>query len=488
MIPSALPDPRRVSYDRTMRRFLIVVVILLLAGAGWALWIVLGPGPMDFAGGKRVALSSAAPAPGVGTSGASAAPAGAGSMSTAGSMSNPVGVPAQLAQASLVERGQYLSRAADCEACHSTEGGQPFAGGRAFVLPFGTMYSTNITPDPKTGIGAYTDAQFLAAMHKGIARDGTWLYPSMPYASYTYMTDEDALAIKAYLFSLPQVQTPKPVNTLSFPFNQRWLMSFWSLFFNPDKRFEINTERSAQWNRGAYLTEAMGHCGECHTPRNLFQALDNRRKFSGTLQAGWRAYNVTADRSAGIGTWSAQELAQYLALGHADGRGSASGPMGEAVDLSLRYLTPGDIQAIVAYVTTVPAVTSSDLPPPKASPAPAAHDQGVSVALDPRGKEMYEGECASCHDWTGISPVINYATLVGARSVNDPSATNVAQVVLSGTVRHNGHGTVFMPAFAGGYSDNEIAAVSNYVTARFGTQPSNITAANVEDLRKQTSK
>jgi mono/diheme cytochrome c family protein len=350
------------------------------------------------------------------------------------------------------------------------------------------MYSTNITPDKDTGIGAYTDADFLRAMHKGVARDGTRLYPAMPYASYTYMTDEDALAIKAYLFSLQPVQVPKPANSLSFPFDQRWLMGFWSMFFNPERRFEPNTERSAQWNRGAYLAEAMGHCGECHTPRNLFQALDNRHKFAGTAQAGWRAYNITSDHESGVGAWSADELARYIAAGHAEGRGTASGPMGEAVDLSLRYLSADDVSALVAYVASVPAVSTTDLPALKAVPAPAAHDQGVVASVDPRGKEIYEGECVSCHDWTGISPVVNYATLTGARAVNDPSGTNVAQIVLSGTVRHSPYGTVFMPAFGRGYSDVEIAAVANYVTARFGSQPSNITAANVEDLRRQISR
>jgi hypothetical protein len=169
--------------------------------------------------------------------------------------------------------------------CHTAEGGVPFAGGRAFVLPFGTMYSTNITPDVETGIGSYSDANFLNAVHKGIGRNGTRLYPAMPYASYTYMSDADALAIKAYLFSLKPVHAPAPANSLAFPFNQRSLMALWSMFFNPDRRYEPNTEKSASWNRGAYLVEAMEHCGECHTPRNLAFALEQptevRRRHSG---------------------------------------------------------------------------------------------------------------------------------------------------------------------------------------------------------------
>jgi mono/diheme cytochrome c family protein len=445
------------------RPLLIGIAVVLLLAIGFGLWLVLGPGPMDFAGGKRVSVSS--------TSGA-----------------GPTGVPTELQGASLIERGQYLTRAADCVACHTTEGGQPFAGGRPFVLPFGTMYSTNITPDKKTGIGEYSDAEFLRAMHNGIARDGTRLYPAMPYASYTYMTDADALAIKAYLFSLQPVDAPRLANTLSFPFNQRWMMGMWSAFFNPDKRFEPNSERSAEWNRGAYLAEAMGHCGECHTPRSLAFSLDNRRKFAGAKQAGWLAYNISSDKETGIGGWTPEEIARYVGSGHAPGRGTADGPMGEAVEFSLRYLTPGDISALAAYVATVPPIKARDLPPVKNSPAPPDHNMGVAATVDPRGKEIYEGACVSCHGWSGLSPILDPANLTGARAVNDPTATNVVQVVLSGTTRDSPHGSLYMPEFGSAYSDTEVAAVANYITARFGSAPSNLTASNVADLRKEVSK
>ena len=163
----------------------------------------------------------------------------------------------------------------------------------AFNLPFGTMYSPNITPYKETGIGNWSDADFLNAVHKGTAPGGMRLYPAFPYAAYTMMTDADALAIKVFLFSLPARHAAVPANTLKFPFNQRWLMAFWSAFFNPDKRFSPDPAQSPQWNRGAYLAEAMAHCGDCHTPRNLMQALDNRRKFSGAVTAGWKAYDIT---------------------------------------------------------------------------------------------------------------------------------------------------------------------------------------------------
>jgi mono/diheme cytochrome c family protein len=425
------------------------------------LWIVvLAPHPMDFAGGPRVAL-------------------------TEYHAQDPTGVPAELKGASLIERGEYLARAADCAACHTADGGKPYAGGRAFVLPFGTLYSTNITPDKETGIGNYSDANFLDAVHKGIGRGNTKLYPAMPFASYTYMTDADADAIKAYLFSLPPVHAPAHQNTLSFPFNQRSLMGVWALLFNPDKRFEPRAERDPQWNRGAYLVEAMAHCGECHTPRNVMQALNQRQKFSGAVQAGWRAYNITSDPKSGIGAWSEADLAHYLSMGHADGRGTATGPMGEAVDNSLQYLTQGDIMAMVNYVRSVSGIATSDLPEPKSSPAASSHAEGVAANVDSRGKAVYAGACAGCHDWTGVSPVIPYATLTGVRSVNDPTATNVVQIILSGAHRQTSDERTTMPAFGSAYSDVEIASLANYVTARFGAQPSAVTAQNIATLRAQ---
>jgi len=432
--------------------FIVGIAIVVCA------YIAFGPGPTTFAGGGRVALS-------------------------AYHEQDPTGVPAELKSASLIERGEYLTRAADCVVCHTAEDGVPFAGGRAFVLPFGTMYSTNITPDVETGIGSYTDANFLDAVHKGIGRGNTKLYPAMPYASYTYMSDADALAIKAYLFSLKPLHAPTPQNTLAFPFNKRSLMSIWSVLFNPDKRYEPNLERSAEWNRGAYLVEAMEHCGECHTPRNLFFALDNRRKFAGAVQAGWRAYNITPDQHSGVGAWSDADLTRYLSMGHADGRGTASGPMGDAVDESLSHLKSSDITAMVTYLRSVPRVAASDLPEPRATPASMSHSEGVAANFEPHGKAVYEGACAGCHGWTGVSPVIPFATLTGTRAVNDPTANNVAQVIIRGAQRHFAGDATNMPAFGSTYSDAEIASVANYVVKRFGASAATLTADRVAKLR-----
>ena len=337
--------------------------------------------------------------------------------------------------------------------CHTTQGGREFAGGLGFKLPFGTLYSTNITPDKETGIGNYSDQDFLNAVHRGKRRDGAWLYPAMPYTSYTYITDADALAIKAYLFSLAPVRAPAPENTLAFPFNQRWAMSFWSALFNPDTRFEPDPSKSPEWNRGAYLAEALAHCGECHTPRNLAFALDNRKKFAGAVTAGWRAYNISSDKATGVGGWRDEDLVSYLSTGHATGHGTASGPMGEAVDHSFSQMAPEDIRAMVAYLRSVPPTASTDLPATVAPPAPASHRDGGGTP-DPRGKMVFEGACVSCHGWTGESAISPFATLTGAWAVNDPEATNVAQIVISGTKRHTPEGAVSMPAFGNAYSDD----------------------------------
>ncbi|HEV7633952.1 MAG TPA: cytochrome c [Bradyrhizobium sp.] len=443
------------------RRILVSVIAIVAAALAIGVWIVRGPGPMEFAGAGKVALADYRGA-------------------------NPTGVPAALAQASLVERGAYLTRAADCLACHTTKDGKPYAGGLGFKLPFGTLYSTNITPDKETGIGKYSDQDFVNAIHRGVRRDGARLYPAMPFASYTYMTDADALAIKAYLFSLPPVRAAAPANTLAFPFNQRWAMIFWSALFNPDTRFEPDPARSPEWNRGAYLTEALAHCGECHTPRNLAFALDNHKKFAGAVTAGWRAFNISSDKTTGVGNWRDEDVASYLSIGHAAGHGTASGPMGEAVDNSLSQFAPEDVRAVVAYLRTVPPAPSPDLPATLAPPAPASHKEGGGTP-DPLGKMVFEGACVACHGWTGESPLSPFATLTGAWAVNDPNATNVAQIVISGTRRRTPPGAISMPAFGNAYSDAEISAVANYVTARFGSKASQLTAQDVADLRKQAS-
>ena len=442
------------------RVWLVAGLVIVLIGAVAAWWL-LPPRALSFAGRHTVSLAAYQ-----GTS--------------------PVGVPAELRSGDVIARGKYLTQAADCQVCHTREGGQPFAGGLAFKTPFGVLYSPNITADRETGIGAWSDADFLRAVHEGIAKDGERLYPAFPYESYTLIADDDVLAIKAYLFSLPIAHAPAPANRLRFPFNQRWLMGIWAAFYNPDRRFQPHEDRSPEWNRGAYLVEALGHCGDCHTPRNLAQALDNRRKFGGTPISGWRAYNITPDPVSGIGTWSDDELAQYLRSGHAAGHGSASGPMGEEVAASSSMLTSGDLHAVVTYLRSIPTIRTRDLPAVKTELA-SDSPKPIQTVVEPRGREIFEGACVSCHGWSGVSLLTSYATLTGSRAVNDPSAMNVAQIVLSGGLGQTKDGLVQMPAFGDAYSDTEIAAVANYVTARFGAAPSQLTAEDVARFRQLSS-
>jgi mono/diheme cytochrome c family protein len=306
----------------------------------------------------------------------------------------------------------------------------------------------------------------------------------MPYTSYAYITDADALAIKAYLFSLSPVRAVPPANTLMFPFNQRFAMTFWSLVFNPDTRFQPDTSQSLKWNRGAYLAEALAHCGECHTPRNIGFALNNRKKFAGAPVAGWRAFNISSDKATGLGGWTDEDVALYLSVGHVLGHGTASGPMGEAVDHSFSKMAQDDIEAMVMFLRSVPPSTSPEFSL-RSAPAPVSHKDGETTSLI--GKKIFEGACVSCHSWTGESAVSPFATLTGSAAVNDPSATNVAQIVIGGTRRLTPDGALSMPSFGQAYSDAEIAAVANYVTARFGAKGSSLTARDVADLRAQVS-
>ena len=389
----------------------------------------------------------------------------------------------------LIARGAYLVRAADCAACHNIPGGKPFAGGFAFHLPFGTIYSTNITPDKETGIGAWSDDDFVRALHQGIAKDGTHLYPAFPYASYTGLGREEAVAMKAYLFTLAPVRAPARPNRLSFPFNQRWTLAFWNLAFLDEHRFRPDPALTSGENRGAYLATALGHCGECHTPRNIGFAMEIGRQFGGAVAQGWHAYNITTDKDYGIGDWSDQQIADYLSFGHAAGRGSASGPMGEAVGKSLQYLTADDTHSLVLYLRHVEPQTG--VPGTEVDPAPgrmtasSAWAPGATDAQSELGRRLFEGVCASCHEWNGAGRETNYAALAGSQAVNDPDGVNLVRVLLSGGDLETSHGTAYMPSFARAYNDVELAAVSNYVIGHFGGKAGHVTPKLVKERRVQ---
>lgn len=396
----------------------------------------------------------------------------------------PAGAPTG---ADLVKRGAYLAAAADCVACHTAPGGQPYAGGVAFPLPFGTIYSGNITPDPETGIGRWSDADFVRALRHGVDRDGENLYPAFPYAAYALMTTEDMLAVKAYLFSLAPVTAEKPANDLKFPFSERRFVRFWNLLYVPDGPYDADPHLTQDVVRGGYLVEALGHCGECHTPRTRFYGLDQSRKFAGDEAQAWRAWNISSDPRAGIGEWTREDIADYLQHGHAAERGVAAGTMAEAVENSTSRLTRDDLLAMAAYLKTVPAQSAGIAAPTRTAALAAASRTLPGPGVldgDDRGRRVFQAACASCHGWNGEGVQNPLASLVGERSTADPSATNLLQAVLHGTALRTAEGGGFMPSFAA-YSDADVAAVATFVLRHFGGVDAVVTADRVASERRQ---
>jgi mono/diheme cytochrome c family protein len=339
----------------------------------------------------------------------------------------------------------------------------------------GKLYSPNITPDEGTGIGAWSDDDFRAALQLGIGRGRKHLYPAFPYPAYTLLSDADIVAIKAYLFSLSPVHAAPPGNDLRFPFNQRYLMAFWSYFFNPDKRAAEDAGHSAAWNRGRYLDEGLGHCGECHTPRNFLQATVRRAAYAGATIEGWRAYNITADSASGIAGWSDAALRAYLTEGFAEDHGPASGPMAEVVANSTRYLTAEDVGAIIEYLRALRPIKGA---------TPPARSAGATEADLAHGQQVYEGICLNCHRANGAGSQTQYEALRGARSLQDPTATNMIQAVLHGSRMDTNLGRVSMPGFAQGYSDTDLAAAISYARVQLGGQATGVDSAAVDRFRR----
>lgn len=381
----------------------------------------------------------------------------------------------QAADPALISKGEYLTRAADCVACHLAPGGKPYAGGLSFKLPFGTIYSPNITPDKDTGIGNWTDDDFVSALQKGVGKDGKHYYPAFPYTSYTLMSREDILAIKAYLFSLEPINQKPPENDLSFPFNQRWGMFFWNALFASNERFVPDSKQSQEWNRGAYLVQGPGHCGECHTPRNIFQAMSTGNSLAGGELGNWRAYNISSDTQYGIGAWPEESLVSYLSQGYAPGYGGAGGPMADAVEHSLRYLDPADLKAIAVYLKSTPARSEGI-----ARPAAKINDQASS----PLGHKLFADACASCHRADGTGNQSPVAMLMGLKTVNDPKGTNLIATLLEGHTPTAMRADQRMPNFARAYNDTELAAVSTFVLRRFGQSNGEVKPADVAKNRE----
>ncbi len=398
-------------------------------------------------------------------------------------------LPSDANNADLVKRGAYLARAADCMGCHTADKSRPFAGGVPITTPFGTIYTPNITPDPDTGIGRWTDADFVRSMHEGIGKSGERLYPAFPYTAYTRLTERDVLAIRAYLNTLLSIHYTPPRNGLNFPFNQRWLMFFWNLFNFRDGRFVPDPKQSPQWNRGAYLVEALAHCEDCHTPRNFMQGLKTTDRFSGAEQAGWRAFNITPDKAGGIGNWSDDDLVRYLATGVAPGRANAAGPMADVVTNSTQYLSSEDLRAIGVYLRSVPPVSGGATRPRDQWGKPADDVTGLRGAAvnGVNGAQLFVANCASCHDWTGQgiggTAPLAYPALIHNSVTGAADANNLTRLVLDGVERQTKDADVMMPGFGNQLNDEQVAAIANYVTQHFGNPNATVTAADVAKLR-----
>jgi mono/diheme cytochrome c family protein len=400
---------------------------------------------------------------------------------------------AEPGNADLISRGAYLAKAADCIACHTAKKSEPFAGGVPFATPFGIVYSTNITPDNAHGIGTFSDQDFISAVREGVSKDGKRLYPAMPYTSYTKLSDDDILAIRAYLKTIAPLAVTPPANTLPFPFNQRWTLMFWNILNFDDGRFKPDATKDAEWNRGAYLATALGHCQECHTPRNVMEGL-SAKNLAGAQLGNWTAFNITSDPVAGIGSWSEADIAAYLRDGAAPGKANAAGPMAEVVENSTRFMSDSDLHALARYLKSVQAqkagdsVSRFDAGTPVTSEVdvrgklPAALMAGGPVS----GKALFVGNCASCHAATGAgiggSALGNYPSLLHNSVVGSSNAGNLAMVMLHGVSRETNHGHVFMPEFGSQLSDQDVSMLVGYLTKQFGNGAT-ITPEQVHKLR-----
>jgi mono/diheme cytochrome c family protein len=375
-----------------------------------------------------------------------------------------------------IERGRYLTAAADCAACHTAAGGAPFAGGRAIETPFGKVIAPNITPDPETGIGNWSNADFDTAVRLGRSPHGKWLYPAMPFPYYTQMPQSDVFAIRAYLSTITPVRHAVHSNQLPFPLDIRAGMRLWDALYLHVGPFKSDPSKPAQWNRGAYLVRGPGHCAACHTPKSLLGGDVAGKPFWGYSIQGWFAPDITASPSLGIGDWTVADVADYLKSGH-NRFAAASGPMGEEVAESSSRLTDADVEAIAVYL--------KDQPGPAANARPVAEQDPAMVA----GGAIYRDLCSACHqeDGTGVPYLV--PDLAHSSSVASHEPTSLLRVVIHGaqSVATDREPTApAMPAFGWQLSDVQIAAVTTYVRNSWGHAASQTRVSDVRKVREAT--
>lgn len=390
------------------------------------------------------------------------------------------GGPVQVVKVSaeVIARGKYLAEASDCAACHSAPGGAPYAGGLAMPSGFGTIYATNITPDPDNGIGRWSADDFWQALHDGTRRDGQPLYPAMPYTSYRGMTRADSDAIYAYLMQLKPMKVPNIRTALDFPYNIRLGMMGWNLLFLSDTLPATSTGSSAAWQRGRYLVDVLGHCGECHTPRGIVGQMELSRSLTGFALGRVAAPDITPTGLAARG-WTGAALRTYLGRGVA-APGSAFADMHQVVMLSTRNLTPNDLGAMTTYLL-------GDSPPPPAPlPSPLPLPSGDPATPNSAGRGTYVALCAGCHGLEGRGVPNTVVALVGNSTLRQADPRNLIVATLDGIAAENfpHRGSLqAMPGFADKLSDEQAAALVNYLRATWGGQKPDVTAAAVRALR-----
>ncbi|EIC84449.1 cytochrome c [Serratia sp. M24T3] len=392
----------------------------------------------------------------------------------------------------LISKGAYLARAGDCAACHTSKGGDSFAGGLQIKSPMGVIYSSNITPDPDHGIGQYTEQQFADAVRKGVRADGSYLYPAMPYPDYQGISDEDIHALYTYFMKgVKPVAKSAPETSLSFPFSQRWGIRFWNMMFTSDKTFAPASNAPAEVNRGKYLVETLGHCGSCHTPRGVAmqeKALNDSDPafLSGSELNDWP---VPAIRSPD--GWTTQDIVDYLGTGR-NHFASVGGEMTSVVEHSMQYMTPDDLKAIAVYLQSLPAEKTAVNQKPDVAKATADTAQFLTAGKGlSQGQLLYLNNCEACH-WTngngakGIFPRLNGAAIVQA-----DNPTGLISTVLNGAATpstQNAPSVLFMPGFAGRLSDQQVADLTTFVRQGWGNNAPAVTVDQVKKVRDAMEK
>jgi mono/diheme cytochrome c family protein len=378
---------------------------------------------------------------------------------------------------SAIERGRYLAAAGDCAACHTADGGKPFAGGRPIPTPFGMIYSTNITPDKDTGIGTWSEEQFYRAMHEGIRADGKHLYPAFPYPWYTKLSRADVDAIKAFLETLPPVHQEAKKTALPWPLSVREVMTGWNALYFKKGEYQSDPGQSAEWNRGAYLVEGLGHCGACHTPKNIAGGMKTRDNLQGGYGENWYATSLTNDVRDGIGGWSIEDIVKYLKSG-SNSKAAATGPMAEVIQNSTQHLSDADLRAIAVYLRSVPGRNETQ----------KAETDKDRLA---RGHAVYIDQCAGCHMQDGSGQDSAFPPLAGNALVQSKNPGAMLHMIIDGAqiaaTRSNPTG-LQMPGFGWKLSDQDVADLATYLRAAWGNQASAVSTAEVKKARDRVKR